>query len=116
MQEDAIFTMLYMLVEYILFTKFIHELVATKAIKGVHVNIIVPSFKKLSYVIVIWYPTYYVCSSDVDSLSQLERLINNSAKSNMAVRMTTPDGSHTFEWHDWKNYFHGKFRSIPGIR
>ena len=49
-QEDAIITMLYMLVEYILFTKFIPELVATKAsklscIKGVHVNIILPSFK-----------------------------------------------------------------------
>ena len=49
--------------------------------------------------------------SDVDSLSQLEDLINKSAKSNTALRVTQGLG-----WYDWKQYFQTKFKPIQGIR
>ena len=49
--------------------------------------------------------------SGVDSLSQLEDLINKSAKTNTALRVTQGLG-----WYDWKQYFQTKFKPIQGIR
>ena len=53
---------------------------------------------------------YIIFRSDVDSLSQLKDVIDKSAESNTALRVT-----HGLEWYDWKQYFQTKIKHIHGI-
>lgn len=50
--------------------------------------------------------------SDVDSLPQLEMLINKSASTNEAV----PFQTGTWQWRDWKAFLSRYFTALRGIR
>ena len=54
--------------------------------------------------------------SDVDSVKQIEDVVNKSAKSNQAVLYRKEDGENQWQWLDWKSFFTTKFLPLRGIQ
>ena len=54
--------------------------------------------------------------TDVDSLSTMVDVVNNSAKSNVAVQYMDSEDGHNWEWYNWKAFLEAHFSTLRGIR
>ena len=54
--------------------------------------------------------------TDVDSLSTMVEVVNNSAKSNVAVQYMDSEDGHNWEWYNWKVFLEAHFSTLRGIR